>query len=159
MIDTVDKLIAARQPHAKFPLRAINATLHPVGNPAQCYQNACAVEEVDEAAQMVSGWLVGKYDPRARITPIIAHWWNRFGSEHLDTTPIGEGNWVHVLDLNLMRYAYKHDDSLQSHIPSSLALTDNGFLLAVVNTHSELDFLPIQQLTDDALFKQCLRCE
>lgn len=154
MNDTVEKLIAARQPHVELPLTPVNVRHVPIGIANRCYGNACRTEEMMPTAQMVSGWLVGKHDPRARITPIIAHWWNRCGDEHIDTTPLGD-EWVHVLDLNIMRYAYQNDEILSTHVPSSLAHNGDGFLLAVGTAYDELEFLPVAHLSDDVLFAHC----
>ena len=44
---------------------------------------------------------------------------------------------------------------LDTHVPSSLAYTDNGFLLAIGGTSAELEFLPVEHLTDEALFEHC----
>jgi len=44
---------------------------------------------------------------------------------------------------------------LDSHVPSSLAYMEQGFLLAVGSTSQELEFIPIAHLTDQALFSRC----
>ena len=149
------KLISARRPHTTLTLEPINVRSVPIGIPNQCYQNASMVEELEPNAMMVSGWLVGQFDPIAKITPIVAHWWNIADGEHVDATPEIGSDYEYVLDLNVMRYAYKHDDMLDTHVPSSLAYTGNGFLLAIGGTTEELEFIPVDHLTDGALFEHC----
>jgi hypothetical protein len=154
MYKATREFIKARQPHAKFTVEVITGVRKIGGGiDGKCYSNAHNQINADEGIQIVSGWLVNKYDKKANLTAIIQHWWNVDKNGFFDTTPNVSDHFEYVIDMDLAAYVSEHDDKIANYVAYSLMLKNGVFSVVDMNEHDVLN-LPIESLTTEFLYKR-----
>ena len=148
------KLIAARTKHVKYPLSTARVKQLGGGTFGDCYENSHRGIDRKNKIQIVSGWLVGRYDPFSCSTEITSHFWNvRNGTDMIDFTPIPYPDMEYVVDMDFIAFGQKNYDTYSSMVPSSLLLKNDKFQLVSGDHSTGLRFHEVDELTNENLFQ------
>lgn len=128
MYKATRELIKARQVHTNYVVEIVSVKKINGGSPNDCFNNACTYIEKNKGCNVVSGWLVNKYDAFSNSTAIIQHFWN-INEEGIfvDTTPNIAIDCEYVIDVDLSIYGQENFDEINNCVCSSLWLRDGKF--------------------------------
>jgi hypothetical protein len=146
-------LIKARQQYSFYDVeKLIRVRQVGGGVPNDCFNNACAAQERESGVQVVSGWLVDRYNASGDFTEITQHWWNvdKKGN-HFDTTPNIGVEFEYVVDVAIAAFGQKYLDQIDSCVCSSLVL-QTGKFVAINLVGKKLLTRPIPDVSNDSLF-------
>lgn len=146
--------IKVRQPHAKFALEVITGVRKIGGGvEGKCYSNAHKQIDHKNGVQIVSGWLVNKFDEKANLTAIIQHWWNADKDGFFDTTPNLSDHYEYVIDMDLAAYVAENDEKIANYVAYSVMLK-NGTFSVVDMSDKEVVNIPIAELKTEFLYQR-----
>lgn len=154
MYKATRSLITARQQYSRYVVEKL-ARVRQVGGgaPNDCFNNACAAQERESGVQVVSGWVVDRYNASGDFTEITQHWWNvdKKGN-HFDTTPGIGVDFEYVVDVAIAEFGQKYLDQIDSCVCSSLVL-QTGKFLAINLVGKKIIARPIPDVSNDSLFE------
>ena len=154
MYKATRSLIKARQQYSRYVVEKL-ARVRQVGGgaPNDCFNNACAAKQRESGIQVVSGWVVDRYNPNGDFTEITQHWWNvdKKGN-HFDTTPNIGVEFEYVVDIAIAVWGQEHYDQIKSCVCSSLVLQAGQFI-AINLVGKQLLSRPIPDVSNDSLFE------
>ena len=154
MYKATRSLITARQRYSRYVVEKL-ARVRQVGEgaPNDCFNNACAAQEREAGVQVVSGWVVDRYNASGDFTEITQHWWNvdKKGN-HFDTTPGIGVDFEYVVDVAIAEFGQKYLDQIKSCVCSSLVL-QGGQFIAINLAGKQLLSRPIPNVSNDSLFE------
>lgn len=154
MYKATRSLITARQQYSRYFVEKL-ARVRQVGGgaPNDCFNNACAAQEREAGVQVVSGWVVDRYNASGDFTEITQHWWNvdKKGN-HFDTTPGIGVDFEYVVDVAIAEFGQKYLDQIDSCVCSSLVL-QTGKFLAINLVGKKIIARPIPDVSNDSLFE------
>ena len=154
MYKATRSLIKARQQYSRYVVEKL-ARVRQVGGgaPNDCFNNACAAQEREAGVQVVSGWVVDRYNASGDFTAITQHWWNvdKKGN-HFDTTPGIGVDFEYVVDVAIAEFGQKYLDQIDSCVCSSLVL-QTGKFLAINLVGKKIIARPIPDVSNDSLFE------
>jgi len=153
MYKATRELIKARQKYSPYPVEKLTR-VHQVGGgaPNDCFNNACIALERENGVQVVSGWVVDRYNPKGDFTEITQHWWNIDNKgKYFDTTPNIGDEFEYVIDVGIAVFGQKYLDQITSCVCSSLILQKNNFK-AINLVGKKLISRPIPNVSNDSLF-------
>lgn len=154
MYKATRSLITARQQYSRYFVETLARVRQVVGGaPNDCFNNACAAQEREAGVQVVSGWVVDRYNASGDFTEITQHWWNvdKKGN-HFDTTPGIGVDFEYVVDVAIAEFGQKYLDQIDSCVCSSLVL-QTGKFLAINWVGKKLIARPIPDVSNDSLFE------
>lgn len=149
----VREIIRARQPHSTDLLQQVKVEQVGGWRARDCFNNSVdfATENVDRHRyKIVSGWIVGEFDPVANGTAAIQHYWNYDVKEdrYIDVTTItnNEQTYHYLIDTELMAYSQQPHiyDAIDDCVGHSLWFSDGSFSLV---TKPFLTHIPISKTT------------
>ena len=154
MYKATREFIKARQPFAKFALEVVTGVRKVGGGiDGKCYSNAHKLIDREKGVQIVSGWLVNKFDQKANLTAIIQHWWNADKDGFFDTTPNVAEHFEYVIDMDLATYVTENDDKIESYVAYSIMLKDGAFSVVDMDEHNVKN-IPINELRTEFLYQR-----
>lgn len=134
------KFLLLRQAECEFPLDVVPVLGVGGGSPNECMSNANGLaERAIGRIQIVSGWLMHRFDTAKRYQLFEQHWWN-FETEaarYIDPSPnIPEGA-IYIEDMELLHFYIRRQQHHGSPVGvplNNVVYTRNKFLLAhIVN--------------------------
>lgn len=157
MYKATREFIKARQPFAKFALEVVTGVRKIGGGiDGKCYSNAHKQIDHKNGVQIVSGWLVNKFDEKANLTAIIQHWWNADKDGFFDTTPNVADHYEYVIDMDLAAYVLENDQNIANYVAYSVMFKDGVFSVVDMDEFNVKN-LPIPALKTDFLYQRGIK--